>query len=148
MISEKRGFVNRTGQKISRPGKPGREDRLFVKFLVGVVVVFGAESLAQAFFHAAVSHAEIVPAADQQADESGKGQAGADDLHDHARGFAHNSFLLMSKIESIIHHLSAFYKRDFAGRAEKAGFLPRNRDENFQKGLRFLMSCGILHMLE
>ena len=62
--------------------------RLFVQFLVGVIVIFAAEPFGQPLLHAAAAHGQIVPAADQQADERRERQAGADDLHD----LKHNLF--------------------------------------------------------
>ena len=58
---------------------------------VGVVVVLGAEFPGQPLLHTAVSHAEVMPAADQQADNRCECQAGADDLQDHACRFVHNT---------------------------------------------------------
>ena len=63
---------------------------LLVELFVGVVVVLGAEFPGQPLLHTAVSHAEVMPAADQQADNRCECQAGADDLQDHACSFVHN----------------------------------------------------------
>ena len=62
-----------------------------VQLLVGVVVVLRAELPGQPLFHAAAAHAEVMPAADQQADDRCECQAGADDLQDHACSFVHNT---------------------------------------------------------
>ena len=67
---------------------------LIIELFVVIVVVFGAEFLTQALFHAAAPHGQIVPAADQQADKRGKGQTGADNLHHHPGGLAHGTLLL------------------------------------------------------
>ena len=75
--------------------------RSVVQFLVSVIVVLGTEPLAQPFFHAAAAHAQIMPAADQQADKGRKRQTGANDLHDHARSFAHRKILLFSDIFTV-----------------------------------------------
>ena len=75
--------------------------RSVVQFLVSVIVVLGTEPLAQPFFHAAAAHAQIMPAADQQAYKGRKRQTGANDLHDHARSFAHRKILLFSDIFTV-----------------------------------------------
>lgn len=45
---------------------------LIIELFVVIVVVFGAEFLTQALFHAAAPHGQIVPAADQQATNAAK----------------------------------------------------------------------------
>ena len=67
---------------------------LLVQILVGVIVILRAEFPAQPALHAAAADRQIMPAADQQADEGRQGQAGTDDLHDHACSFAHRGLLL------------------------------------------------------
>ena len=61
----------------------------------GIFVVLGGlhpTSLPEeALLHAAAAHAEVMPAADQQADDRRECQAGADDLQDHACSFVHNT---------------------------------------------------------
>ena len=64
---------------------------LLVELFVGVVVVLGAEFPGQPLLHTAVSHAEVMLAADQQADNRCECQAGTDDLQHHACRFVHNT---------------------------------------------------------
>ena len=68
---------------------------LVVQFLVGVIIILGAEFLAQALLHTAATHGQIVPAADQQANKCRQSQARANDLHHHTCSFAHNHILLL-----------------------------------------------------
>ena len=62
---------------------------LLVELLVSVVIILRAKLSGQPLFDAAAPHTEVMPAADQQADNRCKCQAGTDDFQNHTRCFVH-----------------------------------------------------------